>query len=79
MHETVTVRKYVLSLTVALAFRHDIPFIPLHYIFVTLASSPHHSSLPFTSLNFTTLSCIFYDVHHSFTSPHFHFPNPFPE
>jgi hypothetical protein len=68
--------QYVLSRTVALAYQHSLPFIPLHYTYVTLTflttlflPLPNFNTLHFTSLHFLIIS----------TKPSlhliYHFPN----
>jgi hypothetical protein len=58
--------EYVMSCSDALTFHHDLPFIPLHYTYVTFTSSPQFTSLHFTSLHFTSL-------HFWWFLPHLHF------
>jgi hypothetical protein len=55
----------------ALAFRHDLPFIPLCYAYITLTSSPQFTS--FTSLHFLA-STAQLSLHLIY-----HFPTPFPK
>jgi hypothetical protein len=38
--QRVTIMKYVLSGTFALALQNDLPFIPLHYSFIAFTSTP---------------------------------------
>jgi hypothetical protein len=65
--------EYVMSWTDALAFNHDLPFIPLHYTYVHFTYWPQFTSLHFTSLHFRMIS----------PTPSLHliyyFPNPFPK
>jgi hypothetical protein len=51
-------------------FHHDLPFIPLHYTYVPLISSPQFASLHFSSLPFTSLHLI---VFLDDFPPHLHF------
>jgi hypothetical protein len=41
--------KYVMSWTDALAYHHDLPFIPLHCTYISFTSSPQFTSLDFTA------------------------------
>jgi hypothetical protein len=58
--------KYALSGTVALALHHDFSLISLHCNFIAFTSTPQFTP---NYLHFTSLHYIFYDLHHTFTSP----------
>jgi hypothetical protein len=70
--------KYLMLWSDALTFHHDLPFIPLHYIYAPFTSSSQFTSLyltslyctsfHFTSLHLTSLHCSF-----GWFSPHLHF------
>jgi hypothetical protein len=62
-----TVMEYVMSCSDASAFHHELPFTPLHYIYVPFTSSPHFTSLHSTPLHFAAFSD---DFSHTFTSPY---------
>jgi hypothetical protein len=59
---------YLLSVlfgTVALEFHHNLPFIPLHYSYIDVTSSPQLTSLYLTLFHFTLLRRIlmFFSTH----------------
>jgi hypothetical protein len=57
---------YILTGTVTLALHRDLPFIPLHCHFIAFASASQFTP---SLTNIIELHNMFYDLHHTFTSP----------